>query len=319
MSVQDNTRIAVRVCRMYYLEDLSQKTIASKLGISRPQISRILSSARKDKLVSISINDPFEEESKLQDSIRKMYAVQDVFVFDVSASPEQTKLDDFGQIAASYLELFIKNKSTVGVMSGRTVDSTVRGIVNFSRKGLEVVPLVGGLGALNPNWHANTIALSLAQKSSGTSYALNAPIIVSDPKIRDMFIKEPEIKSVLDKGKQCNTIIVGIGDVSEKSTNIKAGGLNSQDVSQLQQAGAVASACCSYLDRNGNILNLEIENRYIGQKLQDLQQSTIIALAYGQRKLTAIQSLLRSKILDVLMTDLETARLLVADGVQADG
>ena len=41
MAITDNERIMIKVCELYYKDNLSQKEISYKLGISRPQISRI--------------------------------------------------------------------------------------------------------------------------------------------------------------------------------------------------------------------------------------------------------------------------------------
>lgn len=45
MAITDNLRMMVKVCRLYYEENLSQKEISALMGISRPQISRMLTCA----------------------------------------------------------------------------------------------------------------------------------------------------------------------------------------------------------------------------------------------------------------------------------
>ena len=37
MAITDNLRMMVKVCRLYYEENLSQKEISALMGISRPQ------------------------------------------------------------------------------------------------------------------------------------------------------------------------------------------------------------------------------------------------------------------------------------------
>jgi DNA-binding transcriptional regulator LsrR (DeoR family) len=58
MSITENIRMTIKVCQLYYEENLSQKEISSHLGISRPQISRLLSYARQQHIVTIKINKP---------------------------------------------------------------------------------------------------------------------------------------------------------------------------------------------------------------------------------------------------------------------
>ena len=310
MSILHNPRVTVRICQMYYLENLSQKHISAELGISRPQVSRILASARKDNLVNITIKDPFARETAIQEQIRKRYAVREVFVFDTSAYADG--VTEFGRMAAQCLNLFISNANTVGVMSGRTVSSTIAAIDASNCRGLHVIPLVGGLGSLNANWHANAIALELARKSCGVSYVLNAPILVQEAKSRDMLVSEVDIANVLQMGAKCDTAIVGIGEISNDSTTALAGGLFPEDIIELQNAGAVATACCSYLDSTGKVLDLPILKRSIGVSLPDIAGSKVIALAVGKNKVEAIHSVLSSGYIYGLMTNMEAARGLLA-------
>ena len=309
MFALNNTRIAIRACQMHYLENLSQKEIADKLNISRPQISRILSAARKENLVTISINDPFAEETALQEQLRRRYPLQEAMAFNTSASGDG--LAEFGRMAAQYLGLFIADQSTVGIMSGRTIAAAIAGVGSFQRRGLHVIPLVGGLGTVGASWHANSIAMQLAQKSGGISYALNAPIVVQEEKTKDAFVSDPAIASVLQSGRECNVAITGVGDICEDSTTVAAGGLSSHDMKELQAAGVVASICCSYLDAAGNVLDLPLSRRTIGLTLPDLADSKIVALAIGKQKVRAIHSVLSSGHIHALMTDMETAQALL--------
>ena len=52
-----------QAARMYYLEDATQVEIASRLGVSRPTVSRLVAEARKAGLVRIEVVDPFQDET----------------------------------------------------------------------------------------------------------------------------------------------------------------------------------------------------------------------------------------------------------------
>src|SRR2546426_11455177 len=49
--------LLVRASRLYYLEDRGQAEIASRLGISRPGVSRLLQRARDEKIVEIRVRE----------------------------------------------------------------------------------------------------------------------------------------------------------------------------------------------------------------------------------------------------------------------
>lgn len=314
MAITDNMRMTLKVCQLYYEENLSQKEISSQLGISRPQISRMLTNARTNNIVSIKINNPFADETHLEQLLIKRYNLKDALVLNTNTASEGTgKLEEFGRMAAGYLDVYIMDNNRVGVMSGQTISSLVWSIRHFDRRGLEFIPLVGGIGSASANWHANAIAQRFAECSRGNCYILNAPVIVQNKQAREILVSEPGIASVLQKGATCDVAIVGIGQINMNSTNVQAGALVNEDIERLKAVGAVASVCTSYLDINGKIIDTELKERSIGQTLNQLKRCRTIALAAGENKVESIKAALSSGYIDVFITNLDTARVIAEE------
>ncbi len=312
MSITENIRMTIKVCQLYYEENLSQKEISSHLGISRPQISRLLSYARQQHIVTIKINNPYLDETLLERKLVERYGLQDALVLNCRGSQDREgRLEEFGRMVAEHLDAYISDNSRVGVMSGQTISKVIWSIKHFQRRGLEIVPLVGGIGSASVNWHANAIAQRFAECSGGSCYILNAPVIVQSRQSRDMLLNEPAIASVLEKGAACDVAIVGIGQVDMKSTTVQAGALVTGDIERLKKAGAVASVCTSYLNSSGKIIKTELDERSIGQTLMQLKKCKTIALAIGQSKAQAIKAALSGGNINVFVTNLETARAVI--------
>ena len=138
---------------------------------------------------------------------------------------------------------------------------------------------------------------------------LNAPLMVSGAETARVLREEDGIRAVLDRGRVCDVSLVGVGNVEASSTTAQAGGLTASDLQTLKAAGAMSSVCNSYFSAKGEEIDVLWE-RSIGQRLSDLRHSKVIACAIGLSKVTAIHSALRTGKLDVLLTDLETARAL---------
>ena len=311
MAITDNIRMTIKVCQLYYEDNLSQKEISAQLGISRPQISRMLTNAKINNIVSIKINNPYVDETRLERLLVEKYHLKDALVINTDGANGSSKLEEFGRIAANCLDAYIFDDNRIGIMSGRTISSVVWSVKQFERRGLEFIPLVGGIGSSGANFHANVIAQRFAECSGGRCSFLNAPVIVQSEEARNIIINEPEIAEVLKKGNTCDVAIVGIGQINEKSTTAKAGALSNGDIEKLKTAGAVASVCTSYIDSQGRLIETELSKRSIGQTLDHLKKCRTIAFAIGNSKVEAIKAALLGGFIDVFITDLETARSII--------
>lgn len=313
MAITDNLRMTIKVCQMYYEDNLSQKEISSQLGISRPQISRLLSYAKTNNIVSVKINNPYIDETRLENLLTEKYQLKDALVLNTNGAGESGKLEEFGRLAASYMDTYIMDNNRVGIMSGGTISSMVWSIKHFERQRLEFVSLVGAIGSASGNFHANVIAQRFAECSGGSCYILNAPVIVQSEEARNLLVNEPEIADVLKKGSSCDVAIVGIGQIDMRSTTARAGAMSIDDIERLKAAGAVASVCTSYIDENGKLMDTELKGRSIGQTLDKLKNCKTIALAIGNSKVKAIKAALSGGYIDVFITDLETARAIIGE------
>lgn len=308
MAITENQRITIKVCEMYYKDNLSQKEISYKLGISRPQISRILTTARANNIVTIKIENPYRDETMLEKELIEMFGLNDALVFNTEGLTSENALLEIGRQAATQIEVYIPNESKVGIMSGRTISELVKSIKGMERNGLEFIPLIGGMGSSGLDWHANIITKAFADKVSGNYSYLNAPVMVKNIESKEILIEEPEIRNVLEKGAQCDIAIVGIGQVNENSASVVAGSLSIEEVEYLKKIGAVASVCASYVNREGKIVENDITDRSIGQTLGSLRKSKKIAIAIGKSKIEAIRAVLKGGYVNVLITNVETAK-----------
>ena len=69
-------QLQIQAAWLYYMKDLTQQEIATRLGISRVKVTRLIQQARENELVTISINSPstlFFEQQEDQ-SIRRRFS-----------------------------------------------------------------------------------------------------------------------------------------------------------------------------------------------------------------------------------------------------
>ena len=59
---------------LYYVEGLSQEQVARQLGVSRSNVSRILTSAREQKVVRFEIDYPTVRNHSLESAVQDHFA-----------------------------------------------------------------------------------------------------------------------------------------------------------------------------------------------------------------------------------------------------
>ena len=67
----------------------------------------------------------------------------------------------------------------------------------------------------------------------------------------------------------------------------------------------------AYLDEYGRVVDTELSDRILGASILDIQKSKVIALACGDEKVDAIKAVLKSRLIDVLVTSIDTAQKLL--------
>lgn len=312
MAIYDNKRLVTKICKLFYEDNMSQKDISLSLGISKPQVCRMLNFAKENHIVEFTINNPYSQEFELEKKLIEKYSsLKEAFVFNFSYQNTEEAIEKLGERCADQLDKYFTDNSIIGVMSGRTIASISNFAHRLTRQGLNFVPLVGNIGSGGHNWHANAIAENFAYKTGGDYNLMNAPIVLQSEETCNLIKKEPSISQTLTKGKACNIALIGIGEINLSSTTYLCGAFSVDDITKLTAQNAVASICTSYLSKDGQILDTELSLRSIGVSLNELSKSTTIAFSTGKEKIEATKAVLRSGYIDIFMTSQDMAKELL--------
>jgi len=299
----------VRICKMYYLENYTQEKIAKLLGISRPQVSRLLSEARNRGLVEIRIRED-ELSSDLGSRISRFYGLKEVVVVDLSGDDY---LDAIAKAGAAYLEKSIRDGMVVGVSWGRTLARTVEYIV--ASKGLTntlFVPLLGGVGQLRLEYQVNALVEKISDAFGSARYYLHAPAFLEDPKTLEHLLNNESVRIITNLWNRLNLAVVGIGEPISLSNAFRSV-LPDDFVSTLISQGAVGDIAARFFREDGSPCELDDYQRHIlGVTLEQLKNTPcVIGIAGGKEKVKAICGAMRGKYIKVLITDSKTAREIV--------
>ena len=308
----DNLRLMVKVCDMYYNEGLGQQQISEQLNISRPTVSRLLSSAPEQGIVNISVSHlDTIRHWELSHQLKEMYGLSDVLIVDSPTDPEQLK-ESLGRVAGKYLSHQIRDGYRVGISMGSTLLHVVSHLPSPASKNITVIPLLGGMGRLRTELHANHLAQLLANSYGGSYLSLYAPARVYGCAVRNALMKEESIASVLRLQERLDVAVVGIGYPNENSAIKATGYYKENEIDALIQRQVAGEINMQFYDIEGNTSPYRASNTIIGLDLMKLKRSPCtIGVAGGLDKLSAIRGAICGRYINVLITDHACAQALI--------
>ncbi|MEA2021186.1 MAG: sugar-binding transcriptional regulator [Candidatus Caldatribacteriota bacterium] len=312
--MKKNTSLVTEICRMYYLDNLSQDKISSNLRVSKSAVSRLLKEGREKGIVTFHIKDYEDRLGSLENKLEQYFKLKEaVIVSDKGINSEEAIKEKVGRAAALLLQRRVRENDTIAVSWGTTISKVVKELHPYLQLNIDTVPLVGGIDITGRDIHSNEIARRLSEAFKGKYYVLNAPIFVSNIHIKEVFEKEKSIKTVIDKARSADIAVVGIGCPNKQSsTMIKRGYFSVKEFTGLTGKRVIGDICTNFYDIWGNIIKFPLQNKMIGLKLKELKHIPIvIGVACGEDKKEAILGALRGGYVNIIVTNERIAKYLI--------
>ena len=288
----------------YYVGGLTQQNIADKLGVSRIQVMKLLDMARQSGIVSFRIREDsfrrFDIEKKMSDK----WGLSDVFIVPSPVNGMEAA-ENVAYAAAMYIETSTSENDYINMGYGYTLGKVLNHLAMNVEKKLSIISLSGGVSCYLPDTKSSIFNAKL--------YLMPAPLIVSSAEMANAIIAEPSVQEILMMHKLASTTVVGIGGMNDEATVVKDGTISKNDFRLLSMQNAVGDVLCHFYDKNGEPVSTELDSRLISTPLQSLKSfKRVIGVSAGEYKVDAILGALRAGLLDVLITDEDTAEAVLA-------
>jgi DNA-binding transcriptional regulator LsrR (DeoR family) len=313
MEAHSDLRLLVKIGKQYFEDGLTQREIAGKLRTSRSTVSRLLSRARNEHLIQISVEVPPGIYPELESEMERRFGLVEAVVVDTSDHASTPSLiRELGRAAADYLHRTAQEGDTVGFAWGQTMKAMVDATRRRTIPGVTVVQMNGALTPQMTDLHAASLTRDLAARLGGDCYILQAPGVVDSPETQQILMADAQVRQVFDLASQAHIAFFGIGTIAADTLWGRAGLLTAGVVAELDSLGAVGDIMSRYFDRSGQLVNSSLCQRVVGLPIpQLLRIERRVGVAGGREKLAAIQGALRGSYVNVLITDHLTARSLV--------
>lgn len=316
-----DTRLIFKCCSLYYQDGLGQQEICSRLGISRPTVSRMLSLGRELGIVRIEVKNPDNERyGQLEREVEKRFDLQEVIIVDTEPLEKGTKYinSQIGRATLEFLSRILSDRDLVGVSMGLTIQNVVRSDFPIEKAiRCTFVPMLGGISSSNIDIHSNYLVQEFAERFGGRSTQFFAPALFSDKSVLEGFLREQAIQKVVCLYRRLDVIIMGIGVLDQAhSTLLESGYINPETMREFIAKGAVGDIALRYFDIDGQTEQFEDFNeRVAGIRLDTLRKvPKRIGVAGGSHKREAVLGAIRGGYINILVIDEACAMALLQNG-----
>ena len=295
----------VRASRLYYELGETQNAIAERLGVTRPQVSRLLKRARAEGIVEIRIIDRSTAESPAADALRRSYGLDAVHLAPTIAGPDDLTRRMVGRLAAEVLRGALRTGATVGVGDGASIAATAAALEEtVTPVALTVVPLCGGYWSTGPEREPyRRIADALGAQARG----LMAPGLVDDAATKRALVAHAGVRSIVELWDRLDVAVFGIGGPAWSASRV-----GEQVERQLEEADAVGEVLVAPFDLDGRFVCPTLRERVIALDARRLARIPVaIGVASGESKVRPILGALRAGTVRQLVTDVATAEAVV--------
>ncbi len=303
--------LATRAAWLHYGGGLSQTDVAKRLNVTKVKAHRLINRANQDGVVKVSFDGEIAECAALEMRLSEAF---ELGYCEVVPDLEESGLPvrALGLGGAAFLSRALSNPENrvIGVGNGRTLSACIRNMASTSTPSTKFVSLMGGL---TRNFAANPhdVMHRLAEKTGAEAYFMPVPFFANSSEDRDVMLAQRGVPEVMSMAAGADLKFVGIGTVGNDAQTVIAGVISPGSMETIRRQGGTGELIGHFFDPDGQPVSTELSDRTLSIGLKDLKTGRVIAVAGGEDKVTSINAILKSGLLDGLITDERTAKTLV--------
>ncbi|MDE1549822.1 sugar-binding transcriptional regulator [Jeotgalibaca caeni] len=296
----DSKRISqsVEVAKLYYIDDLDQKDIAKRLDLSRPTVSRLLQYAKENQIVNVDIHNPYAKAIDLGEQLSEKYQIDVVVVPDNYEGLEDT-LEAVTAYAANHLLSLVEENHTIGIGWGKTINELSKQLVQLSKNesyqapgGLNIVQLKGSVSLSHAETYAYQSINNFSQVFNTQPQYLPLPTIFDEVETKNIVESDRFMSRVLKMGREADIAVFSAGTVRKNALLFQLDYLTDSEKERLRKH-AIGDIVSRFIDREGKVVDEELNNRTVGIQLEELKKIPhSILIANGTNKVSGVHATL---------------------------
>lgn len=301
----------VRIARLRYEQRLPQTEIARQLEISEATVSRCLKTALDLGFVEIQVAPKAFRDAAAERRLKLHLGLKFAVVVEERANPAQA-IDTVGKAVARVIEDMLKPGDVLGVSDGATVAAIAGATRKAPTADVDVVALVGGIGAPEQVTHSSEVCRRMAAGLGGRAWQLPVPALVDDRQTARVLHDTQTVRGVFQMMKRVTFAVVGVGTISPDATIFREGFIDQAFMDDIRARGAVGTICARFFGRDGHPVGTGFDDRTMSIALEDLKEVPVrLAAALSPDKAPAIRAAVEGGLVNAIATDAPTARALL--------
>ncbi|WP_075216947.1 sugar-binding transcriptional regulator [Mongoliimonas terrestris] len=302
--------LIVRIARLRYEQRLPQTEIARQLGVSEATVSRCLKTALDLGYVEIQVAAKAFRDADAEQRLKRTFGLVHAVV--VEERPGGT-LDILAKATARLVEDVVETGDAIGVSDGLTVAAIAEALRRPAARDLDVVSLVGGVGAPEEPSHSSEVCRRAAAGLGARAWQLPVPAIVDDDAIAAVLHDTAAVRAVFDRMRRVRVALVGVGTVSRDATIFRQGLVDESLAGEIRARGAVGTICARFFGPGGRPVGTGFDDRTLSIGLAELARVEIrVGAARSPGKAPALRAAIEGGLLNAVATDTPTAEALLA-------
>ena len=303
--------LSVRAAWLHYVGELTQASVAKRLGVTSVKAHRLIARAVQDGLVKVSIEGDIAECIALENAIVAKYGLETCEIAP-DLGEEGLPLRTLSQAGASFIKREIANgsRACIGIGHGRTLAATVEQMSRCDGSKVKFVSLLGGV-TRNYSATPHDVMARLTAKTGAVAYVMPVPFFANSIEDREVLLKQRGVSKVYELAANSDLKIVSIGTTEASASLVSSGLIEKEEIKDVVAEGGVAELLGQFFNADGKMIRTALTERNMSAPLKRSDGIEVVAIAGGMEKVGAIRSVLMNGCLSGFITDERTARALL--------
>jgi len=314
-------RLLLKVSYLFYRLGLSHTDIATRLGLSRFQVARLLRMALDAEYVRVTILEPERWHADLERDLEARFGLTAAIVVDNDHLDDDEIKRRVADAAGRYLVETLDDGDVLGVSLGSTIQDLVNQLPYHIDKRVEVVQLISGSSGEQPDVSPSILTAQLAQRFRTRPFLLHAPAVVGDGQLRRSLLADSTIQATYARYQALTVAVLGIGALTHGTTSrlLYGGVIDATLLRTILDRGAVGDILAYVYRLDGSLVASSLDDRMVAIPLPDLLRvRRRVGIVAGPAKVPAVLGALRGGFITVLVTDSSTAQAIKDANVTQD-